>query len=370
MKRLLCIVGSMNRGGAETFLMKIYRNLDKSKYQMDFLVTVKDEGAYDKEIYSLGGHIHHIKRKTEDIVHFKKSVQNVIKSNNYKYVLRVSQNSLSALELKYAKQAGCDVCAFRSSNSNVCGNKFNALMHMLFKPLVNNVSDVKIAPSTEAYEFMFGKQKNDCYKNNLLKNGLNIDDFKFTQSIRNDYRDKLGLQDKFVIGHVGRFSKQKNHNFLIEVFSEIHKNHDNAVLMLIGEGELKLEIERKVKELNLQDSVMFMGVRNDVNKLLNAMDLFLFPSFFEGMPNTVIEAETNGLPCVISDSITHEAKVTDLVTFVSLDKSYKDWSNVCNSYIDSGVSKMDRSSYALEMKRKGYDIEDVTKRFVEMIFGE
>lgn len=362
MKRLLCIVGGMNAGGAETFLMKIYRGLDTANYQMDFAVAV--DGVYDNEIKSMGGRIYHITPKSKGAVKNFFSIKNLVKEHQYKYVMRVSQHSLSSLELLAAKMGGAEVLAFRSSNSNTIGGKIDAMMHKLFMPLVKIVANVKIAPSTEAAEFMFGKGCIEKQNVMLLHNGLDTELYRYSEAKRKKIRKELGIEDKFVIGHVGRFSHQKNHEFLINIFAEIKKKRDDAVLLLAGKGELEEKIRNKVKQMGLDNSVLFLGVRSDIPILLSAMDVFVFPSYFEGMPNTVIEAQTSGLFCLISDSITKEAMVTKRVNMISLNQSASQWAN---EIIKRADIAFDRECIVAEMQKKGYEIKDCVEEFVKIV---
>lgn len=366
-KRLLCLVSCMNTGGAETFLMKLYRKIDRTKYQMDFGVfTEEEEGFYDKEIKSLGGKIHHLVPKTKNFSLYKKGLYDLVKREEYKYVLRITSNAAGFYDLKIAKEAGAKVCIARSSNSSD-GDSFKVkLINDISRFLFVKYVDVKIAPSDLAAEYTFGKKataKGEVY---YLNNGLDLDVYSFSEEKRKRIEGEFGLQGKFVVGHVGRFSKQKNHEFLLDIFYELKKKKNNAVLLLVGNGELKQNIEDKAKVLGIDDSIIFAGIRSDVPDLLSAMDVFVFPSFYEGMPNTIIEAQATGLPCVIADTITEEAGVTDCVHFMSLSDSAKVWADKVLSLLDK--DKVDRSFYSDNMKNAGYDIGSCVKQFVKLTF--
>jgi glycosyltransferase involved in cell wall biosynthesis len=364
MKRLLCIVGSMNAGGAETFLMKIYRQLDKTKYQMDFAVATEKEGFYDKEILQMGGKIFHITPKSVSAVKNFNSIRDIVRDNRYNYVLRTSQHSLSALELLAAKLGGAKVRVFRSSNSNTTtGSKKELTLHKICKFMPRAFANVRIAPSTEAAEFMFGKGCIQNYKAFLLHNAIDTNIYQYSTEARNRIRKELGIESEFVIGHVGRFNQQKNHKFLIEIFVQILQKKPNSKLVLTGVGELEDKIKQQVYEYHIEDKVIFTGVRKDIPQLLSAFDVFLFPSLYEGMPNTVIEAQTTGLSCVIADTITKEAVITNIVYQVSLQESVQSWAD---KVLQVGQSKrMDKSK---EMKEKGYDIIAVTEEFIKLVF--
>lgn len=368
MKRLLCIVGGMNVGGAETFLMKLYRSIDREKYQMDFAVAISGEGAYDKEILSFGGKIYHIRAKSKGLLRNFKDVKRIVKENGYNYVMRVSQHSLSALELLAAKKGGAKVCAFRSSNSGTDSQSAKEkLLHKLCLFMPKYYANVKIAPSTEAARFMFG---NKCVAKNevhILHNAVDLGVYHFDEQARKNIRNEFSVDENAkIIGHIGRFAPQKNHSFLIDVFNEISKKEPDAVFMIVGKGELEEQIKTKVKDLGLEKKVIFTGVRTDIPALLSAMDAFVFPSFYEGMPNTVIEAQSTGLPCIISDSITKEANVTGLVKFLPLSDSVETWSDTALN--DIGTS--DRNSVKEKFITNRYDIQSVVKDFTQIIFGE
>ena len=368
MKRLLCIVGSMNAGGAETFLMKMYRALDREKYQMDFAVAELGKGFYDDEIISMGGNIYHIIPKSKGALKNFNDIRRLVKDNNYNYVMRISQHSLSGLELLAAKLGGAKVRIFRSSNSNTTSNsKLNQILHKLCMFMPNIFSTVRIAPSTEAAEFMFGDGCIEQGKAELLPNAIDTNTFKYNEMLRKHIRNEFNIDtNKLVVGHIGRFNQQKNHKFLIDVFAEVLKQKPNALLMLVGDGEKKSEIQEQIKSLGIEESVIFTGIRSDVPALLSAMDVFVFPSFYEGMPNTVIEAQATGLPCVIANTITREAGVTDCVRFKSLHDFAESWADKTLSLFDK--DKADRSFYSDKMKNAGYDIDSCVKKFVKLTF--
>lgn len=364
MKRLLCIVGSMNAGGAETFLMKIYRQLDKSQYQMDFAVAVKEKGYYDDEIRSLGGKIFHITPKSEGAYKNFESIKKIVKKNQYRFVLRTSQHSLSALELLAAKLGGATVRVFRSSNSNTTnGSKTQMILHKVCMFMPKVFANVRIAPSSEAAEFMFGKKSIIKRKAKILQNGIDLNYFKYDVVGRKTIRNEFHIENQFVVGHIGRFNQQKNHQFLLDVFKEIKSQRSDAILLLVGKGELEEEIKQKIVKLQIEDSVIFTGVRSDIPQILSAMDVFVFPSLYEGMPNTIIEAQATGLPCVISNTITEEADITGLVEYFPLDQSPREWSKVAIA-----VSENPRMDMHEQIKAKGYDIESVVRIFIELIF--
>ena len=367
MKRVLCIVGGMNAGGAETYLMKIYREIDKSKYQMDFAVAIKDEGYYDNEIKRMGGKIHKITPKSQGFFRNYKDIKLIVKENKYEAVLRTSQHALSAMELLAAKKGGAKTRIFRSSNSNtVSASKLSRITHKLCAFMPKRFANVKIAPSTEAAKFMFGKRAVRKGEVTILHNGVDLNVFRFDEQGRENVRKEFGIQkDQYVIGHIGRFMTQKNHLFLLDIFYQIYTQNNKAVLLLVGKGELQAQIQEKIKTLGIEKNVIFAGVRSDVPQLLSAMDVFVFPSLYEGMPNTVIEAQATGLPCVIADTITKEADITGLVQYLSLQVPCGKWASVALN----AISK-ERKNTKNDFINNKYDIESVANEFIQLVFNE
>lgn len=365
-KRLLCIVGSMNAGGAETFLMKMYRALDKSKYQMDFAVAMKGMGFYNNEIISMGGVIYYITPKSQGALKNFWDIERIVKKHQYKYVLRTSQHSLSALELLAAKVGGAQVRIFRSSNSNTTtGSLKQMILHQLCKFMPRLFANVRIAPSTEAAEYMFGK---NCVKRgraHLIKNAIDTDYYAYSNDSRLMTRKEFGIcDDNFVVGHIGRFNQQKNHIFLIDIFKEILKKEDKAILLLVGIGELQNAIKNRVNEFGLDEHVIFANVRNDIPSILSAMDVFIFPSLYEGMPNTVIEAQATGLDCIISEAITREADITGLVKFLPL-RDPQQWAVAACKVKE----KKGRISPKRQFEEQGYSVKSAVNDFINCVYS-
>mgnify|MGYP003307739940 CR=1 FL=1 len=226
-------------------------------------------------------------------------------------------------------------------------------------------ANVRIAPSTEAANFMFGKGSVKKGKATLLNNGVDLSVFRYDETSRNDIRKEFNIpENAFVVGHVGRFQEQKNHLFLLEIFSKVYKENKDAVLLLVGNGELEKNIREKAAALEISDRVIFAGVRSDVPALLSAMDVFAFPSLYEGMPNTVIESQATGLPCVIADTITGEANITGLVEYLPLSDP-ENWAKHITA-----VAQQPRLNTEKHFVDNNYDINRVVEHFVKLIFGE
>ena len=266
------------------------------------------------------------------------------------------------MDLMVAKKAGAKICSARSSNSSDgVGIKAKAI-HLLSRFLYEKYVDVKFAPSDLAAEYTFGKNSLKNGKATILHNAVDLNVYKYCPQSVEAKRKELGLEGKTVIGHVGRFDKQKNHDFLLDIFKEIKKKNNDAVLLLVGgKGVCSEQIDAKIEALGIADSVIKAGVRTDIPELLSVMDVFVMPSFYEGMPNTVIEAQATGLPCVIADTITRQANITGLVEYLSLGDSAEKW---------LGMITAERKETKEDFIKHKYDIESVTKEFVGLVFGE
>ncbi|MDU4952410.1 MAG: glycosyltransferase family 1 protein [Clostridium sp.] len=363
MKRIICIVDSMNTGGAETFLMKLYRAIDRSKYQIDFIVS--DKGFYDDEIAQMGGIVNYIPLRTKHPYIAFKRIKEIIKAGNYKSVLKFGSTPIVALDLLAAKKGGAIYLGVRSCNSFAEESFIYKAMNTICKPLFNRIVNLKIAPSDLAACFTFGEKSYSNGEVNILHNAVDLNYFKFSEIKRSKIRNELDLDDKFnIYGHIGRFSKQKNHEYLIEIFKYIHEMDPYSKLVLVGTGELKSEIERKVDDYNLTDSVIFLGVRKDIPDILSAIDLFVFPSFFEGMPNTVVEAQAVGLPCIVSDTITRQANITGVVSYMSINDNAESWARECFNH------PKERKETTAQFIKSGYNIDYIVKEFVDIMVGD
>ena len=366
MERLLCVISGMNAGGAETFLMKLYRTLDKTKYQMDFCVNIRERGFYDDEIERLGGVIYHIPCKSENLAEFRRQFTALIREQDYRCVFKISSSGAGFMDLALAKKAGAERCIVRSSNSSDGGGLRALLAHRLGRLLYERYIDVKLAPSDLAAEYTFGKRACRRGEVTILHNAVDLDLYRYDPEARSRIRAELGLSPQAkLIGHVGRFMTQKNHTFLLDVFAALHRQEPESVLLLVGGGELEQPLREKAAALGLTDAVCFAGVRRDVPALLSAMDVFVFPSLYEGMPNTVIEAQATGLPCVIADTITREAAVTDLVTYLPLSASADAWAQTALA----ACTPM-RADTRAAFVAGGYEIEAVCRQFEKLVFGD
>ncbi len=344
--KVLQIVTTMNRGGLETMLMNYYRQIDKGKIQFDFLVHTPNVSDYDKEIESLGGHVYHISRLIPWSQSYKKELK-VFFFNHPEYkVVHVHQDCLSSVALSVAKECEIPIRIAHSHNSNQDHNlKYLVKLHYM-KSIPAYATDL-FACGKDAGDWMF---RGHLYQ--ILNNAVNTKDYKYDKDLSYKIKSSLNLQDKIVYGHVGRFNEQKNHAYLIDIFNEILKKQSNAHLLLVGDGDLRSSIEEKIKSLKLEDHITLTGVRSDVNELLQAMDVFVFPSLYEGLPFVLVEAQSSGLPCLISNTIPQDCVLTNLIHYKDLNDSAESWANEAIE-----LSHNTNREFQQSIIEKGFDIQ-------------
>ena len=357
MKRVLCILSSLDTGGAETFMMKIFRALP-DMYKLDFIVSA-DRGYYEKEVLKLGGKIFRVPLRTKHPVKTFFDIKRIVRDNKYDVVLKLCDTPIAIYDVIAAKIGGAKKICVRSCNAAANISKKSEVICRIIRPLFNYLTNVKLAPSKMAADYTFGSNA----KVNILHNAIDLQHYKFSAEARNRIRLEFEIDDDcMVLGHVGRFSYQKNHQFLINIFEEFVKMYDNCKLILVGDGELKEQIYEKVKNSDFCAKVIFAGIRDDISDLLSAMDIFLLPSYYEGLPNTIIEAQATGLPCLIADTITHEVNITGIVEYMPLNNP-RDWAQRC-------IQKTcyERTQYIEDIINSGYEISHSVKEFIDLVF--
>lgn len=353
--RVLHILHSMNRGGAETMIMNYYRHIDRQQVQFDFLLTFQGKSDYEEEILSMGGRIYHITPLTiTSIRGYLRDIKTFLKEHREYKIVHSHTSSKSVFPLGIAKKMSIPVRISHSHNMFI-GNASSPkeiVRKLLRKPL-QKVSNFNFACSKEAAIWLYGEDFWKQKRVQVLKNAINVKKFSYQEEIRKKYRQEFGLEDKFVIGHVGRFDTQKNHTFLLEIFAEILERQENARLVLVGEGKLCPKIKEKARRLDIEDKIIYTGLREDVPALMQMMDAFVFPSLFEGLGIVLIEAQTTGLPCFASKNvIPEEVAVTDLVEFISLEEPAKSWADK----ILKVQNQQNRQTRVSVVQDAGYDI--------------
>ena len=328
MIRVLQCVNDMHRAGLETMLMNYYRNIDRSKIQFDFLTHRPHKSDYDDEILSLGGKVYYAPRLyPQNYPKYFKWMEQFFKEHPEYKIVHSHIDAMSYLPLKAAKKAGIPVRIAHSHNTSI-DKDFKYILKQYFRSRINSVTTDFCACGEEAGKFLFDPE------------------------IRRKKREELNIKNEFVIGHVGRLSYQKNHKFLVQIFKEFVSQNPDSVLLLVGVGEKENEIKKQVEKFGLNPKVKFLGNRTDVNELYQAMDIFVMPSFFEGVPVVGIEAQFAGLPCVFSNKVPKEVKFNPKTDFMGLDESLKSWVKIIEKYKDDNreelLGELENSSYNIK----------------------
>lgn len=350
--RILQVVTAMDRGGLETMIMNYYRNIDRTKIQFDFLTHRPEDGDYGAEIKKLGGKIYHLPRLNPWSFTYRKALSVFFERHPEYKVIHVHQDCMSSIILKEAKKHGVPVRIAHSHSSSQDKN-IKYPIKLFYKRKISKYATKLFACGVQAGEWMFCGAPFE-----VLNNAINASDYSFDSEIRKKMRRSIGIErDELLVGHVGRFMPPKNHEFLIDIFYEIQEKIP-AKLILVGDGELQGKIQEKVHELHLDDKVIFTGIRSDVPELLQAMDIFLFPSLYEGLPMVLVEAQAAGLPCVISNNIPKDCDLTNLITRISLDSSPEKWADI----IFKLKKEILRKNTYSEIVSCGFDIVDNAKK--------
>ena len=355
-KRILVVIGKMDRGGAETIIMNLYRYIDREKVQFDFAVHTSQKADYDDEIISLGGRIFRFPRyKIINGFSYKKAWRQFFKQHKGEFcAVHGHIGSSAGIYLREAKRENI----FTIAHSHSCMTGISGLLFKILAFPQRFIADYFFGCSEEAGIDRYGKrivQNTQKYK--TLNNGINAKAYIYNPQVRENYRNEFGLQDKLVVGHVGRLTYAKNHKFLIDVFKEIKKIRNDAVLVLVGRGELEEKIKKQVKDYGLEESIIFAGVREDIAEILQMFDVFVFPSNYEGLGIALVEAQAAGLPCVISDVIPSLACVTENCKKLSLRLSAAEWADqTLNMYKSSN-----RKNTFEAIEKSGFDIGKTAK---------
>ena len=354
--RVLQIIGLSCGGGVESVIMNYYRHLDKEKVQFDFIVHKEPLQSFVEEARSMGAKVYEITPYNQNIFKFTYEIFKIIKKGNYR-IVHSNMNSLSGLPLLAAYLAGTQVRILHNHTTDTKEEGFRTTIKRMLRPFAKVFANQYWACSKLAGEWMYGKKAVENGRVTVINNAIDLDKFAFNQVKRDELRKEFGLEGKFVVGHVGRFMKQKNHEFLIDVFAEVIKQKENAILLLIGDGPLMGSIKDKVSKLKLNDKVIFLGVRSDVADWYNVMDVFLLPSFYEGLPVVGVECQANELPFICSDNVTKEIVLSKAIELLSLNNSKEQWAEKA---IKVGV--IGRIQTRIDIEKIGFDIKVVSKK--------
>lgn len=338
--------GTMDMGGISSYMMNYYRQFDKSIIQVDFVCHGKG-GVHDKEIEQMGGVVYHIPTKRENLLGNILSLTSIMKSGKYK-IVHAHMDGMNGLVLKRAKKCGIGTRISHSHNTeHLTTNCIKRWIHEYSRKKIGQYATECWACSKDAGKWLYGEDSS--FK--VIPNAIDAKKYLFNEKKRKEVREKLQLNDKFVIGHIGRFEHQKNHSFLLTVFEKVVRNKEEAVLVLVGDGDLRQSIEKQICELGIEKNVILLGRRNDVDELINAFDVFAFPSLYEGLGIVAVEAQANGLHCICSKNVPSEVDITNNVSFLDL-KSESDWVEAL------GQTRERKNNVYSEMCNAGYEIEN------------
>jgi glycosyltransferase involved in cell wall biosynthesis len=353
--RVLQVFTILNRGGAEANIMNYYRNIDTTKIHFDFLVHRQEEGVFEKEIEQLGGKVFRLPAVNPlNLKDYKKAVKDFFDSHPDYQIVHGQLSELGVFIYEEAKKRKIPIIIAHAHNSKMSWD-IKAPFRFWWKSRMKKSINTYFTCGIDSAKWLFGEKLAE--KAYSMNNAVSVSKFQFKPEIRQKLRTDLGSENTINIVNVARFNKQKNHIFLLEVFAEVLKQKSNYHLYLVGEGGLKEDIINKIDELGIKEKVTLLGVRNDVEILLQAMDIYFFPSLFEGLPVSLIEAQASGIKCIISDGIPEEAVlVNDNVEVISLQKPKEFWAE---RIIEN--STYERKDVSDIIKQKGYDIAENAK---------
>ncbi len=356
--RIAQIMGKMENGGVESVVMNYYRHIDRNKIQFDFIVDADSSVPQRAEIESLGGRVIEVP-PYQKIEKYIKSLKKVFKENNYK-IVHSHLNTLSVFPLYAAKRAGVPVrIAHNHSTAGKGEHKKNVLKYML-RPFAKLYPTHLAACSEYAGDWLFGKGAVGRGEVTVFNNAIDLDKFRFNKEVRDSVRKELGVEESFVVGHVGRFCYQKNHEFLIDIFDEIRKRRKDSVLLLIGEGGLMADVKKQAAENGLKDCVRFLGNRTDVNRLYQAMDVFVLPSRYEGLGMVAVEAQIAGVKTYVSTELPDDVAVSNGIEFIDLSDKAENWAKPILS---------EKQALVLDERSKAFDIKIAVKSLEDYYFS-
>ena len=361
MRRILFISKWLSVAGTETFMMNVLRNINRQKFHVDFLIFSDLESDYSKEAEQLGAKIYRLPARSSGFSYYK-SLNKFFREKGRQYeVIHSCEGNLSSIApIYYAHKYRIPQRIVHSHNSS-CKGFVNQVLHVINRNLVPLFCTCNLACSSLAAKYFFGKK--DC---TIVKNGVDTNRYKFNAERRILFRGEYNIPPStHVLGHIGRFDEVKNHDFLLDIFFEYKKKNHDSILLLVGSGLLEDKIRQKVHRLGLDECVLFLGVRNDIPDILCAMDCFVMPSLYEGLPFVLVEAQTTGLPCVISNTINKDSKLTPNLAFCGLNDDAGLWVEK----IKDIIGKDNREEGAKYIEERGFDVLS-TVRYLESLYAK
>lgn len=360
--RILHFVSSLSKSsGVMSVIMNYYRYIDRDNVQFDFMFFKDIDNTYEEEIRNYGGRVYYISKPSLNKA-FKQDLSKILKKDKY-IALHIHEVYLTFLLAPIANKNGISNIITHSHTTMYSDKFISAVRNRLLCLGLKKQANHYFACSKAAGEFLYGRKSLNDDNVVVVNNAVDCQKFRFNQSVRDSTRRNLGLQNHIVIGHVGRFNEQKNHMFLIEIFATLKKKENKAKLILVGEGPLFEQVKERINQLNISKDVILLGKRNDVPDLLQAMDVFLLPSLFEGLPVVGVEAQVSGLPIVMSDNITEEIGLLNY-KFISLNETAESWAN---KTLEMTIN-IDRDNAADTLISYGFDISIEAKKLEKIYF--
>jgi glycosyltransferase involved in cell wall biosynthesis len=362
--KILHVVGKRPKGGIGTFLINITKYMDKEKFEFDFLINgTVTPGEFDKRMLELGSNVYVLPElKYRSAFHYIKELKSFYNCHHEYDIVHIHSPNITVFNYYFLKKYPSIKIAVHSHSTKYSDKFINSLRNFFLYMPIKRIADLYFACNISSAKFLFGRNKKTINKVIIVHNGIEIDKFTFSDKIRERIKKDLGVENNLIIGHVGAFVPVKNHEFIINVFKQILEIEKNAILILVGDGDLENKIRNKVDELKISPFVKFLGRRHDVQDIMQAFDLFLMPSRFEGMPLVGIEAQTTGLACFFSTSVPNEIKIIEDVFFYNLDDSPQVWAKQIHNYINDHLNTRDpRIKFARYVKNCGFDIVDTVK---------
>ncbi len=365
MIRILHVLGELNTGGAETMVMNLYRNIDRTKIQFDFIVHGNNVGFYEEEIKSLGGKIYRVsKYKVINHGTYVKEWNEFFKSHSEYKIIHSHVRSTASIILKIAKKYDLKTICHSHSTSN--GSGLASVVKKILQKSIPKYADYLFACSKESAIWLYSSKLANTDRCYIIKNAIDSEKYRYNLEIRNSVRKKFNLNDKIVLGQVGRLTEVKNHIFTIKLLKELVKENNNYFLLIVGTGPLKDNIKQQLKENDLEDNVLILENRSDVNELLQAMDVYLMPSLWEGIPLALVEAQAASLPCVISENVLGGIIINEKVSKLSLN-NVELWVAKINELVNAYEVRRDEIDKIVE---SGFDIKEnaeiVSKFYIDL----
>lgn len=361
MTNVLFISQYLNVAGTETFMMNVLKNIDKNKFQVDFLIFSEEESSYSKEAKLLGSNIYRLPSRRNGMIYYKELDRFFRQKANIYHAIHFCGGSVSSIAPVYfAYKYHIPVRIVHSHNSS-CDGFHNKVFHSINRLFLSKLATHFFACSTKAASFFFGKH--EC---TIINNGIDMGKYMYNEERRKLFRTNHNIMETtHVIGHIGRFETVKNHSMIVEVFKSYCTSFSDSLLVLVGTGTLQKEIQEKVGSMGLSDKVLFLGERNDIPDILCSMDCFLMPSLYEGLPFVLVEAQTSGLPCIVSNTINKDAKILPDFYFLDLKDNVEIWSEA----IREAITERKRIEALKDVRGAGYDILSTVK-YLESVYSE